>query len=91
LSLGRLNEDKGVAVDAARCVGRPITIVGQGTPDRFLIDNPHVTYLPPVGVASRRKLMAEAAAFLCPTQYAEPLDGVALETQVSRAPVICTD
>jgi len=93
LFLGRLNEDKGVAVavDIARRVGRPIKIVRQGNPDRFLKDNPHVTYLPPVGVEGRRKLMAEAAAFLCPTQYVEPLGNVALEAQASGTPVICTD
>ena len=35
--------------------------------------------------------MAEAAAFLCPTQYIEPLGNVALEAQTSGTPVICTD
>ena len=53
--------------------------------------NPHAEYLPPVGVEQRRKLMSEAAAFLCPTQYIEPFGNVALEAQISGTPVICTD
>ena len=93
LFMGRLNDDKGVAlaIDVAKRVGRKIAIVGQGDPARFLKDNPHARYLPPVDVAGRRKLMAEAAAFLCPSQYIEPLGNVALEAQASGTPVICTD
>jgi glycosyltransferase involved in cell wall biosynthesis len=93
LFMGRLNDDKGVAlaIDVAKRVGRKIVIVGQGDPARFLKDNPHARYLPPVDCEGRRKLMAEAAAFLCPTQYIEPLGNVALEAQASGTPVICTD
>ncbi len=93
LFMGRLNDDKGVviAIDVAKRVGRRIVIVGQGNPERFLKDNPHVRYVPPVDVEGRRKLMAEAAALLCPTQYIEPLGNVALEAQASGTPVICTD
>ncbi len=47
--------------------------------------------MPPVGVEGRRKLMAEAAAFICPTQYVEPYGNVAIEAQASGTPVICTD
>jgi hypothetical protein len=50
-----------------------------------------VRYVPPVDVEGRRKLMAEAAALLCPTQYVEPLRNVALKAQASGTPVICTD
>jgi glycosyltransferase involved in cell wall biosynthesis len=93
LFMGRMNDDKGVAIaiDVARRVGRKIAIVGQGDPARFLKDNPHARYLPPVDCDGRRKLMAKAAAFLCPTQYIEPLGNVALEAQLSGTPVICTD
>ncbi len=93
LFMGRLNADKGVriAIDVARLAGRPIKIVGQGDPSRFLAENPHASYVPPVGVEGRRKLMAEAAAFVCPTQYVEPFGGVAVEAQLSGTPVICTD
>jgi glycosyltransferase involved in cell wall biosynthesis len=93
LYMGRLNDDKGVgiAIDLARRVGRRIAIVGQGNPERFLAGNPHVRYLPPVGVEGRRKLMAEAAVLVCPTQYVEPLGNVALEAQLSGTPVLCTD
>jgi glycosyltransferase involved in cell wall biosynthesis len=93
LFMGRLNDDKGVAIaiDVARRVGRRIAIVGQGDPARFLKENPHVRYLPPVDVEGRRQLMAEAAALICPTQYVEPLGNVALEAQASGTPVICTD
>lgn len=48
--MGRLNADKGVriAIDVARLAPRPIKIVGQGDPARFLEGNPHASYLPPV-------------------------------------------
>ena len=104
LFMGRLNDDKGVAVaiDVARRAGRRIAIVGQGDPARFLSPSPPtplspgerghaVRYLPPVDVEGRRKLMAEAAALLCPTIYVEPLGNVALEAQASGTPVISTD
>ena len=93
LFLGRLNDDKGVAVaiDIAKRAGRRIAIVGQGDPARFLEGNPHARYVPAVDIEGRRKLMAEAAAFLCPTLYVEPLGSVALEAQMCGTPVICTD
>jgi len=93
LYMGRLNDDKGVgiAIDTARSVGRPLLIVGQGNPNRFLRGNPHVRYLPPVGIDGRRELMAKAAAVFCPTHYVEPFNNVALEAQASGTPVICTD
>lgn len=93
LYLGRLNEDKGVAIaiDVARRAGRPIKIVGQGDPSRFLEGNSHVEYVPPVGVEDRRRLLAEAAALLCPTRYVEPLGNIAIEAAMSGTPVIATD
>jgi len=93
LFMGRLNDDKGVAIaiDVARRAGLPIKICGQGDPAKFLKGNPHVAYVPPVGVEGRRKLMAEAAAFICPTQYVEPYGMVAVEAQASGTPVIATD
>jgi glycosyltransferase involved in cell wall biosynthesis len=93
LFMGRLNDDKGIAIaiDVAKRVGRKLLLVGQGNPERFLKGNPHVSYLPPVGLEERRQLMAKAAAFFCPTQYVEPLGNVAIEAQASGTPVICTD
>ena len=93
LFLGRLNEDKGVviAIQVAKELGRKITIVGQGNPQPYLAGNPHVTYLPPVGVEERRKLLAEACAVLCPTQFIEPFCGVNVEAQLSGTPVITSD
>ena len=93
LYLGRLNEDKGVriAIDVAARLGKSIKIVGQGDPEPYLRDNPHVTYVPPVDIDGRRKLMAEAAVLLCPSQYVEPFGGIAIEAQASGTPVICTD
>lgn len=91
LYIGRLNHDKGVglAVHVAHEVGRKITIVGQGDPTPFL--EPHVTYLPPVNVAERARLLSECAAVICPTFYVEPFAGVNVEAQLSGAPVITTD
>ena len=93
LYLGRLTDDKGVglAVDVARRAGRKLKMAGQGNPDRFLHDAPHVEYLGPVGVDARKKLLAGAAALLCPTFYVEPFGGVAVEAQLSGTPVITTD
>jgi glycosyltransferase involved in cell wall biosynthesis/SAM-dependent methyltransferase len=93
LYLGRLNVDKGVgfAVEIAKEVGRKITIVGQGDPEPYLRGNPHVTYLPPVGVEGRRKLLAEARAVFCLTQFVEPFCGVNVEAQLMGTPVITSD
>ena len=93
LYIGRLNADKGVglAIDVAKEAGRKIRIVGQGDPQPFLQGNPHASYLPPVGVEDRRKLMAEARAVFCLTQFVEPFCGVNVEAQLSGTPVIASD
>jgi glycosyltransferase involved in cell wall biosynthesis/SAM-dependent methyltransferase len=93
LYLGRLTDDKGVslAVDVARRAGRKLKMAGQGNPDRFIQDTPHVEYLGVVGVEERKELLAGAAALLCPTFYVEPFGGVAVEAQLSGTPVITTD
>jgi glycosyltransferase involved in cell wall biosynthesis len=93
LYLGRLNEDKGVAiaVHAAKEAGRKILIVGQGDPEQFLKGNPHASYSPPVGVEERRALLANAHAVFCPTQFIDPFCGVNVEAQLSGTPVITSD
>jgi glycosyltransferase involved in cell wall biosynthesis len=94
LYLGRLNDDKGVAlaVEVARRAGRRLKIAGQGNPDRFLYhDASHAEYVGVVGVEERKALLAGAAALLCPTYYVEPFGGVAVEAQLSGTPVITTD
>ena len=91
--LGRLNADKGVglAIQAAKSAGRRITICGQGDPEPFLRGQDHVTYLPPVGVDARRKLLSEARAVFCLSHYVEPFCGVHMEAMLSGTPVITTD
>lgn len=93
LYLGRLTDDKGVglAVDVARRAGRQLKMAGQGNPDRFLHNAPHVEYVGTAGVEERKELLAGAAALLCPTFYVEPFGGVAVEAQLSGTPVITTD
>jgi SAM-dependent methyltransferase len=93
LYLGRFERSKGLidAIRAAKEAGRKITIVGQGDPSSYLEGNPHVTYLPPVGVEGRKKLLSECRALLCPTIYIEPFGGVAVEAMLSGAPVIASD
>ncbi len=93
LYLGRLTDDKGVAlaVDVARRAGRKLKIAGQGNPEPFLHMAPHAEYLGPVGLEERKELLADAAALLCPTFYVEPFGGVAVEAQLSGTPVITTD
>lgn len=74
LCICRLNHDKGIsqAIQVAKALGRKIKIVGQGDPKPYLEGNPHVTYLPPVGVEERKKLMSEARAVFCLTHFVEP-------------------
>jgi glycosyltransferase involved in cell wall biosynthesis len=93
LYLGRLHRNKGLfdAIRAAKECGRKITIVGQGDPAPYLEGNPHASYLPPVGVEGRRKLLSEARAVFCNTYFVEPFCGVAVEAQMSGAPVLTTD
>ncbi len=93
LYMGRLNEDKGIgiAIDASREAKQPLTIVGQGDPARFLKDNPHVSYLPPVGVEKRKELMSHARGVFCASRYVEPFCGVSVESLCSGTPVIATD
>jgi glycosyltransferase involved in cell wall biosynthesis len=93
LYIGRLNNDKGVALacDITKQAGLKLLLVGQGNPEPFLHGNPHVRYLPPVGVAGRRRLMAETRAVICPTIYVEPFCGVHVEAMLSGTPVITTD
>jgi len=93
LFIGRLNWDKGVpiAVDVTKRIGAKLKIVGPGSPEQWVKDNPHVEYLPPVGVEDRKKLMGEAIATFVPTQYLEPFGGVNVEAQMTGCPVITTD
>ncbi len=93
LYMGRLNDDKGIgiATDVAKRLKKHLKIVGQGEPDRFLKDNPFVTYHPPVGIESRKNLMSRAKAVFAPSRYIEPFAGVAVEAQMSGTPVITTD
>jgi glycosyltransferase involved in cell wall biosynthesis len=93
LYIGRLNEDKGVgiAIEVAKEIGRKIVIVGQGDPHRFLAGNPHTRYMKPVGIEARRKLLANASAVFCLTQFVEPFCGTNVEAQLSGTPVITSD
>jgi glycosyltransferase involved in cell wall biosynthesis len=93
LFMGRLNDDKGVglAIDICKRIGRKITIVGQGNPERFLQGNPHVTYLEPVAGRARADLLASAAAVFTPSIYVEPFCGVHVEAMLCGTPVITTD
>jgi len=93
LYLGRLIDSKGVgiAVDACRDAGVRLKIVGPGNPEPFVRGNPHVEYLPPVGVEDRREILAGARGLFCPTRYVEPFGGVVVEAQLSGTPVITSD
>ena len=93
LYLGRLNDDKGVGIacDVAGEIGRKIVIVGQGDPAPFLAGRPHVRYMKPVGVEERRKLLANARAVFCLTQFIEPFCGTHVEAMLSGTPVITSD
>lgn len=93
LYMGRLNWDKGlpIAIDVTKRIGAKLKIVGPGDPKQWTDGQPHVEYLPPVGVEDRDKLLGGAIATFVPTQYIEPFGGINVEAQMTGCPVITSD
>ena len=91
LCLCRLIDSKGVliACQAAKHLGVPIKLVGQGDPKPYLSSG--VEYHGPVGVKERRELLRNARGLFSATVYLEPFGGVAVEAMMSGCPVITTD
>jgi len=90
LYVGRLIPRKGVGIAccAAEVAGIPLKVIGHG--DVSLISN-GAEYLGALGAAERNDWLSRASAVLCPTQYIEPFNCVAVEAQLCGTPVISTD
>ena len=87
----RMNADKGIgdACAAARTLGIPIKIVGQGNPEPFLA--PGVEYIPPVAQKDLVPLLCKARALFSYSHYPEPFGNIAVEAGLCGCPVITTD
>ena len=90
LYVGRLIEKKGLAIacEAAQKAGVPLKVIGHG--DTSLVTH-GAEYLGALSQAERNDWMSRASALICPTLYVEPFGSVAVESQFSATPVICTD
>lgn len=89
LYVGRLTARKGVsmACDMAKAAKMPLFVIGFG-------DEKLITYgglIHNVTKGSRNAYMSQARAVLCPTQFIEPFNMVAVEAQIYGTPVISTD
>jgi glycosyltransferase involved in cell wall biosynthesis len=89
----RLIERKGcrLAGDIAKRMGLRLLVCGQGDPSIVGLDQPHVTYLGPLGYEERNALVGKARALLAPTIYIEPFGGVVVEAALCGTPTITSD
>lgn len=90
LYVGRLIPRKGVGITcrAAEAAKIPLKIIGHG--DTSLVTH-GAEYLGALPAAERNEWLSRASAVLCPTQYIEPFNCVAVEAQLCGTPVISTD
>lgn len=90
LFVGRIASIKGIeeACLAASKAGISLKVAGNG--DINLIKY-GAEYIGEPSLQERNKLMAEAMAVMCPSNFFEPFGNVACEAQLSATPVICTN
>jgi glycosyltransferase involved in cell wall biosynthesis len=99
--MGRMVQRKGLReiAEISKYVDIPIIMAGMGAKQvgdtifaqDCTIKGKNLKYIGEVGVKERGKLMSEAQAVLCPTQYIEPFCGVNVEAQLCGTPVITPD
>lgn len=91
--VGRLNDDKGVAIaiKAAAAAGRRIIVAGTGDYARFKSISPLAEFIGPVNIEQRKQYLSECKAVFAPSQYAEPFCNVPIEANMSGAPCIGSD
>ena len=97
--VGRLSEVKGpaVAIDVAQRagvqirVGGSVHLVDEQYAERELnrrLNLPHVTYLGPVDMRAKSKLLRDARAILAPIAWNEPFGLIVIEAMLSGCPVV---
>lgn len=104
--LGRLISRKGIdtACAVANAAGMELVVAGQGGVFTRNVDTSGILrtsdgeyrcdrmrFVGHVDVATRARLMGEAAAVIVPTVYLEPFGGVNVEAQMCGTPVITSD
>lgn len=85
LFMGRLTERKGLQVVTELAQRFRVLTAGQG--DTHI---PNATHWGVISGEEKARVIAEAAAVLCPTSYIEPGGGIALEAMISGVPVIAS-
>lgn len=90
LYIGRLTHRKGIqiAVDTVKQIGGKLKIAGVG---ERLYKGEHIEYVGQVSGKQRLELYQNAIATFCATQYIEPFNMVAIESQACGTPVIATN
>lgn len=101
LYMGRMVQRKGLyeIEEMSKHIDMPIIMAGMGasqeggviTAQDCTITGKNLKYIGEVGVEKRGKLMSEARAVLCPTQFIEPFCGVNVEAQLCGTAVISPD
>lgn len=97
LHIGRLGFGKGthIAVEVCKKIGAELVILGAPSDPKTVLGvetwPDHVKFLGFADINTRKYWMSRAKGFFCPTLYTEPYGFVAVESQLSGTPVICTD
>lgn len=90
LYVGRLTVRKGleIACRAAEAANLPLKVIGHG--DKSLVTH-GAEYLGALDMVTRNEWMSRAQCVLCPTQYIEPFNCVAVESQFAGTPIISSN
>lgn len=102
LFMGRMIYRKGLKIIeevAKRLPDTQFILAGQGATQEgdvikgqdVTIEGKNLMYIGAIDVEKRGRLMAEAKALICPTQYVGPFEGVSVEAMFCGTPAITTD